>query len=221
MEGFSLDSMHECEHIISAPDVFLETSRTGVHYRLSRFHTDTCYRLSPVMGVGSHREIFSRRLVDEMGDQGIDCGEIGAFVATGVDGALLASTLQHYRTFKKQPRLTYVYEQDGALALREGFSFEKDEKVWVISPAAIRFRRIAQTIDLIQRAGSHPDHQPCVDGCMVLLDRSPVGLDWRRGLCAYRFIVGMRKPIVAYPTNPKICPFCIQGVPIGDWTETA
>lgn len=222
MDGFALNSMHECERIISAKDVFLETNKTGMHYRLSRFHTNTCYRLSSVMGSGDKREILSRGLVDTMEDARIDADDIGAFVAIGVDGALLAGTLQHFRIFKRHPRLTYVYDQDGELMLREGFSFEKDEKIWIVSPAAIRFQRIARTIDLIQRSVVPGiECQPCVEGFIILLDRSPVGLDWRKNLCAYKSVIGMRKPIAAYPTNPKMCPFCIQGSPIADLREAA
>lgn len=221
MDGFGLNSLHECERIIGAEDIFLETSRTGEHYQLSRFHTNTCYRLSLAIGIGGNREVFSRRLVDETEESHIDVGEINVLVATGIDAVLLAGTLQHFRAFKKQPRLTYVYERNGVLALREGFVFEKDEKVLVIHVAAIRFQRIAWTIDLIQRSVSDLGQQPCVEGFMVLLDRSPMGLDWRTPLCAYKSVIGVRKPIDPFPTNPKMCPLCIQGIPLGDLSETA
>jgi len=220
MDGFGLNSLHECERIIGAEDIFLETNRTGEHYQLSRFHTNTCYRLSLAMGIGGNREVFSRRLVDELAASRINAEEVSALVATGIDAVLLAGTLQHFRVFKRQPCLTYVYERDGALALREGFVFEKDEKVLLVHVAAIRFQRIARIIDLIQSSVSGSDQQPCVEGFMVLLDRSPVGLDWRAPLCAFGSIVGMRKPIDAFPTNPKMCPLCVQGIPLGDLSET-
>ncbi len=219
MNGFKLRNQEECNHIINDPAVYLQTSRTGVHYEISGYHTDTCYRFSWAMGFGDYREVFSRVLIDQGEECDLNTEDIRVLVGTGVDAALLAGTLQHFREFQRA-RLTYVYKDGDRLRLREGSSFEKDEGVLLVHTAGVTYDRVAETINLIFDS-TPPGEQPCVQGCMVLFDRSPESSDWRKRFAAFKMVVGIRSPIVPYIADSFLCPYCVAKMPVINALEAA
>ncbi|MEK7082387.1 MAG: hypothetical protein AAB915_01785 [Patescibacteria group bacterium] len=215
--GFRLRNIQEeCERIIDAPNICLETSRTGEHYRLARFHTNQYYNISSAIGIGRNRAQFNELLIGKSKDQDINLHEVRVMAATGFDAGLLAGTLQHYQDFREDVRITYMHERDGELTLRDESVFGRDEGVLIVHTVAVSFNGVERAIRLVQDLPS----QPYVAGFLVLLDRSPVGSQWRKRFIAFKHAIGMHRPIEAYHSEEE-CPSCEKGIRLLDVREAA
>lgn len=215
MYRFGVDDREEVERLITERGVWLRTTDTGVHYRLSRFHTDTVHLLSPVFCRGPNRGKCARCLLDAMRKQGINPQDIDILLGTGIGAMPLVYTLQHFESLE-HTRAMYMERRDGGVsAVGNGFSFKKDERIFLIHPAGVTYHRIRQTIDAVYAAVPLAG-QPCINGFAVLIDRSPDDAVWKKNFAAYQYAVGIRSPINAYPSDPYLCPLCLQNTPLVD-----
>lgn len=210
------DIQEECERVIDAPNICLETVRTGEHYRLARSHTNRYYQISSAIGIGRNRERFGDLLIRKAKDQDMDLSEVRVLVATGFDAGLLAGTLQHYDDFREDVRITHVHERNGKLVLRDESVFGRDEGVLIVHTVATNFNGPERVIRLVHDLPA----QPYMTGFLVLLDRSPTGSQWRKRFMAFKHGIGMQRPIEAY-ADERVCPSCIKGVQLRDVRETA
>ena len=171
----------QCKELVLEEATWLRTAERNVHWKVSSYHTDSICDLSTVFGNGGNREIFAQRLNEVLPDSRIIPGEIDTLVPTDENANLLAGTLQHFRNFRYTAikRMEWVLMPNGErrLILGASFSFKRDERTLIVHTAGISFRRIEEAKQVIYRSAG--DQQPCVEGFLVALDRSPVASPWR------------------------------------------
>lgn len=211
------NSFDECDRIIHERSVLLDTATTGRHYQLSNtIHTDRVYLFAPVLERSPNRKRLAERLLRCLWEKEINPRtEIDVLLGTGIAAMPLVYTLQDLGSLE-HTRAMYMYERGRELALGPGFSFRRDERIFLVHLAAISFRAIRRAIEAIHAFADQSGVQPCVDGFAVLIDRSPENTDWERDFVAFKRVVGIRSPITAYPADKHRCPLCQKGIPLED-----
>jgi len=217
MNGPLVGGSEECRRIINAESVLLDTSVTGEHYQLSgRIHTDRAYFFQSILQWGHHRELLARELLRVALERGVDMQrDVDVLVATSMTAMQLCCTLQHFVGFQ-QKRLMFVEGEGDKTILGRGFSFQQDERAFLVHFAAVRFRTIRATIKAIHEFGDRTGIQPCVTGFAVLLDRSPEGFRWEMDFVSFRRVVLFREPLRLYSADRRRCTLCKKGIPLVD-----
>lgn len=217
-----LNDFDECARIIHERSVLLDTKGTGCHYQLSNaIHTDKVHLFSPVLERSPNRKRFAERLLQRMWEKDIDPRRhIDVLLGTGIAAMPLVYTLQDSGALE-HTRAMYMGERDGELVLGPGFSFRQDERIFLVHLAAVSFRTIKRTIHAIHAFADETHIQPCVEGFAVLIDRSPEGFEWKRDFASFKYVVGIRSPIIAYPADAEKCPLCLKAIPLVDLRGTA
>lgn len=217
MNGSLIGGTEECQRIIRAETVCLDSTVTKEHYQLSgRIHTDKAYLLHPILQWGSHRELLARELLRVLLTKGINIQrDVDALVATGITAMQLCCTLQHFIGLQEK-RLVFVEQDRGRVTLGRGFAFLRDERVLLVHFAAVQYRTIRATIKAVHEWGDRTGIQPCVIGFAVLFDRSPEGSQWENDLAAFKHAALFREPLRIYPADKRRCKLCKLGIPLVD-----
>ncbi len=217
--GFPLgEELRACEQIIQEEGVLLQMSVTGAHYKISQqIHTPNAYSFFPIFETGPNREQFGSRVLEVMEEQDLDPRrDINVLVATSAAAVQFACTLQHFRAMRHTRNMYVERGRNGKVALGHGFLFRPDDKVVVVHFAGASFNGLRGAIDAIQRFGEETGTQPCIMAVVVLIDRSPAGSGWEQDFIAFKRIVAVRSPLIAYPVMGGQCSLCREGVPLVD-----
>jgi len=212
-----VNGFDECERIIHERSILLDMADTGCHYQLSdNVHTAKAYLFPPMLERATNRKRLAERLFRGMWESDVNPREdINVLVGLGIAAMPLVYTLQDMGALE-HTRAIYMEERNQEMVLGPGFSLRENEKVFLVHLAAVSFRRIWRAIGAMNCLAEKTGIQPCVQGFAVLIDRSPDDSSWRRDFCAFKKVVGIRSPIVAYPAAPLLCPLCLKDVPLVD-----
>ncbi len=218
MDAYHPNGFDDFRRIIREQSVLLDFKNTGDHYHLSDFHTDTVYFFPPILERSLYRKACAERLAAVMKEKKIDPRmDIDVLLGTDIKAMPLVNTLQDLVLGAlDHTRAMYMEEQDGELMLGQGFSLRDDERIYLVHLTGVSFRKPRRVIEAINRTITKTGGQPCVDGIMVLVDRSPEGSTWERDFSAFQRIVGIKSPIIAYPADPEQCPRCLENAPLID-----
>jgi len=162
------------------------------HFRLtSGRHSDRYFQCAMVLQHPGHTETLSKELASRFAGE-----NVSAVIGPATGGIIVSYEVARALSV----RSLFAERENGAMALRRGFSIEPGERVLVVEDVITTGGSVREVIELIRGLGGE------VVGAGVLVDRSNGTVD-----LGVRTEALLTTEVVSY--DPEECPLCKQGIP--------
>jgi len=171
------------------------------HFRLtSGLHSSGYLQCALVLQYPQHAEALGRLIADRVGDI-----RATVVLSPALGGVVIGQEVGRALGV----RAIFAERQDGALALRRGFTLAVNDRVLVVEDVMTTGGSTRETIEVAKAAGAQ------VVGTASIVDRSG-GPSTGSGQQAMRFdlpyVSLLEIPLPTY--QPEACPLCAQGLPV-------
>lgn len=162
------------------------------HFRLtSGRHSDRYFQCAMVLQHPGHTETLCKELASRFAGE-----NVSAVIGPATGGIIVSYEVARALGV----RSLFAERENGAMALRRGFSIEPGERVLVVEDVITTGGSVREVIELIRGLGGE------VVGAGVLVDRSNGTVD-----LGVRTEALLTTEVVSY--DPEECPLCKQGIP--------